>query len=81
MGRGRDVARRLRRHAVETALLVAGLVLLVRLDVVDGPGWLLAVVVVAGVVAISLAYAVWPGEAERSGLHAAPRSRPSRWPS
>ncbi len=70
VGRGTDIAHRLRRHAIETALLVTAAAVLVRLDVVDGPWWVLATSAVVGVVAISVAYTIWPGRTDRVGLHA-----------
>lgn len=70
MGRGTDLAHRLRRHAIETVLLVTAAIVLVRIDVVDGPWWVLVTCAVVGVVAISAAYTIWPGGTDRLGLHA-----------
>lgn len=70
MGHGADVVGRLRRHALEAALLVLADVTLVALGIVDGPWWVPTAWTLGGLGAIVVAFGLWPGAPGRAGLHA-----------
>ena len=64
-----EVVRRLSRHGAEIALLVVGQVVLVRLGVLGTSLAAMLLVTACSVIAICVAFSIWPGDTTRGGLH------------
>ncbi len=64
-----EVARRLSRHGAEVAVLVVGQIVLVNVGVLGTSLAAMFLVTALSVVAICVAFQVWPGDTSRGGLH------------